>query len=195
MSKSCKKEGKEGKYVNMVQKRRHLLWAKAHLKWTVSKWKGVLWSDDSKFDILFGNHGRLKRRETFHQISVQFKSQYLWWYGVHKCIRYGQLACFGRHCECWKVYMKVLEQHMLPSRWQLFQGRPCLFQQDNVKQHTAAITTAWLGSRRVRVLNWPACSPDLSPIENVWPIIKQKICQRRPQILKKLETYFRQKWD
>ncbi len=41
-------------------------------------------------------------------------------------------------------YIKVLEQHMLPSR-QL---------------------------RRVRVLNWPACSPDRSPIENIWSIIK-----------------------
>ncbi len=39
-------------YVNMVQKRRRALWAKAHLKWTVSKWKRVLWSDESKFDIL-----------------------------------------------------------------------------------------------------------------------------------------------
>ncbi len=45
-------------YVNMVQKRRHVLWAKAHLKWTVSKWKSVLWSDESKFDILVENHGR-----------------------------------------------------------------------------------------------------------------------------------------
>ncbi len=26
-------------YVNMVQKRHCVLWAKAHLKWTVSKWK------------------------------------------------------------------------------------------------------------------------------------------------------------
>ncbi len=26
-------------HVNMVQKRRRVLWAKAHLKWTVSKWK------------------------------------------------------------------------------------------------------------------------------------------------------------
>ncbi len=24
--------------------------------------------------------------------------------GVHMCIRNGQLACFGRHYECWKVY-------------------------------------------------------------------------------------------
>ncbi len=41
-------------YVNMVQKSRRVLWAKTHLKWTVSKWKSVLWSDESKFDILVG---------------------------------------------------------------------------------------------------------------------------------------------
>ncbi len=67
-------------------------------------------------------------------------------------------------------YIKVLEQHMLPSRRRLFQ-------QDNAKPHTAAITTAWLRSRRVRVLNWPACSPDLSPIENILRIITRKIRQ------------------
>ncbi len=64
-------------------------------------------------------------------------------------------------------YIKVLEQHVLPSRQCVFQGRPCLFQQDNAKPHTAAIKTAWVRSRRVRVLNWHACSPDLSPIENI----------------------------
>ncbi len=35
-----------------------------------------------------------------------------------------------------KGYIKVLEQHMLPSRQRLFQGRPCEFQQDNAKPHT-----------------------------------------------------------
>ncbi len=35
----------------------NVLWAKANLNWTVSKWKSVLWSDESKFDILVGNHG------------------------------------------------------------------------------------------------------------------------------------------
>ncbi len=81
-------------------------------------------------------------------------------------------------------YIKVLEQHMLPSRRHLFQGRPC-FKQDNAKPHTAAIT-AWLRSRRVRVLNWPACSPDLSPIENIWCIMKRKIRQRWPQTLQQV---------
>ncbi len=80
---------------------------------------------------------------------------------------------------------------MLPSRRRLFQGRPCVFQQDNAKQHTAAITTAWLSRRRVQMLNWPACSPDLSPVENIWRIIKRKIRQRRPRTLQQLETYIR----
>ncbi len=85
-------------------------------------------------------------------------------------------------------HIKVLEQHMLPSRQHVFQ-------QDNAKPHTAAITTAWLRSKRVRVLNWPACSPDLSHIENIWRINKQKISQIRPQTLQQLETYIRQERD
>ncbi len=60
--------------------------------------------------------------------------------------------------------------------------------------HTAAITTAWLRRRRVRVLNWPASSPNLSPIENIWHIVKWKIRQRQPRTLQQLETYIRQEW-
>ncbi len=65
-------------------------------------------------------------------------------------------------------YIKVLEQHMLHPRQHIFQGRPCVFQQDNAKPHTAALTTAWLCSRRVQVLNCSTCSPALLPIENIW---------------------------
>lgn len=44
--------------------------------------------------------------------------------------------------------------------------------QDNAKP---AITKAWLSWRRDWVLNCPACSIDLSPIENIWHIIKRKM--------------------
>ncbi|KAI5101909.1 very-long-chain (3R)-3-hydroxyacyl-CoA dehydratase [Silurus meridionalis] len=37
---------KKKPYLNMIQKRRCFLWAKAHLKWIVAKGKTVLWSDE-----------------------------------------------------------------------------------------------------------------------------------------------------
>ncbi len=49
---------KQKPYINNTQKRRRLLWARAHLRWTDAKWKSVLWSDESTFQIVFGNHGR-----------------------------------------------------------------------------------------------------------------------------------------
>ncbi len=160
-------------YVNMVQKHRRVLWAKAHLKWTVSKWKSVLWSDESKFDILVGNHGRrvLRAKEegdlpACHQRSVQKQASLMVW-GCISAYGMGSLHVLEGTMNA-ERYIKVLEQHMVPSRRRVFQ-------QDNEKPHTAAITTAWLRSRRVRVLNWPVCSPDLSPIENIWHIIKRNI--------------------
>ncbi len=93
-------------HVNMVEKHRRVLWAKAYLKCIVSKWKSVLWSDESKFHILVGNHGRcvLRAKEAgglpgCYQPSVK-KNSISDGMGVHKCILYGQLECFGRHYEC-----------------------------------------------------------------------------------------------
>ncbi len=65
-------------YVNMVQKCRCVLWSKAHLKW-----KSVLWSDESKFDILVGNHGRRAKSvgelSACHQHSVQKPASLMVW--------------------------------------------------------------------------------------------------------------------
>ncbi len=146
------------------------------------------------------NHGRrvLRAKEegelpACYQLSIQNPASLMVW-GCISAYGMGSLHVLeGTMNAEW--YIKVLEQHMLPSRWRLFQGKPCVFQQDNAKPHTAAITTAWLRSRRVRALNWPACSPDLSPIENICRIIKQKVCQRWPRTLQQLETYIRQEWD
>ncbi len=191
---------KKKPYLNMIQKRRRFLWAKAHLKWTVAKWKTVLWSDESKFEVLFGKLGRhvIRTKEDkdnprCYQRSVQKPASLMVW----GCMS----ACGMGSLHIWKGtinaerYIQVLEQHMLPSRRRLFQGRPCIFQHDNARPHTASITTSWLRRRRIRVLKWPACSPDLSPIENIWCIIKRKMRQRRPKTVEQLEACIRQEWD
>ncbi len=133
-------------YVNMVQKCHRVLWAKAHLKWTVSN-----------FDIIVGNQGRrvLRAKEegdlpACYQRSVQKPASLMEW-GCISAYSMGSLHILEGTMNA-ERYIKVLEQHMLPSRWCVFQGRPYVFQQNNAKPHTAAITTAWLRSRRVAEL-------------------------------------------
>ncbi len=116
-------------YVNIVQKCRRVLWAKAHLKWTVLKWKSVLWSDESKFDILVGNHGhrvlRAKEEGACYQRSVQKPASLMVW-GLTSAYNMGSLHVLEGTMNA-ERYIKVLEQHMLPSRQRLFQGRSCVF--------------------------------------------------------------------
>ncbi len=96
-------------------------------------------------------------------------------------------------CCVWKKKKKIVDNKK--KRRHLFQGRPCIFQQDNAKPHSAHITKSWLRRKRVRVLDWPACSPDLSPIENVWRILKRKMRQRRPRTVAHLKTCLQEEWD
>ncbi len=105
----------------MAQKRRCVLWAKAHLKLTVSKWKSVLWSDESKCDILVGNHGcrvlRTKEQDDLpacHQRSVQKPESLMVW-GCTSPYGMGSLHVLEGTMNA-ETYIKVLEQHMLPSR-------------------------------------------------------------------------------
>ncbi len=51
---------------------------------------------------------------------------------------------------------------MLPSADQLFKDADFIFQQDLAPAHT---TKSWLNDHGVGVLDWPANSQDLNPIE------------------------------
>ncbi len=92
-------------------------------------------------------------------------------------------------------YIEIWSTICLPSRRHLFQGRPCIFQQDNAKPHSAHITKSWLRRKRVRVLDWPACSPDLSPNRECVAHLKRKMRQRRPRTVAHLKTCLQEEWD
>jgi transposase len=91
-------------------------------------------------------------------------------------------------------YIDVLKDHLLGrySKWALSR---LVFQQDNARPHTAQITKDFFSSRRIAVLAWPANSPDLNPIENIWAILKSKLETRQPHTIEELKRYANEEWS
>ncbi len=75
-------------------------------------------------------------------------------------------SCFFKTNVTAPVYQDILEHFMLPSADQLFKDADFIFQQDLAPAHTAKSTKSWLNDHGVGVLDWPANSPDLNPIDN-----------------------------
>ncbi|GFV07185.1 transposable element Tcb1 transposase [Trichonephila clavipes] len=69
---------------------------------------------------------------------------------------------------------EVLETVVLPY----FQGlATAIFQQDNARPHMARIAQRFFIHHQIELLPWPAHSPDLSPIENMWSMVAQRLAQ------------------
>ena len=72
-------------------------------------------------------------------------------------------------------YVKMLNDLFFAREGCRLYGEEWIFQQDNVAIHNASITKKYLLEQKIRLLDHPACSPDLSPKENLWGLIVAKI--------------------
>jgi hypothetical protein len=64
-------------------------------------------------------------------------------------------------------FISTLDEKHGPFGW--------IFQQDGTPCHTSQVAMDWLEASVDLIVDWPAISPDLSPIELVWAILKKLI--------------------
>ena len=55
-----------------------------------------------------------------------------------------------------------------------------MFQHDHARPYVTSICTQFLESENVPVLPWPAYTPDISPIDNVWDALDRHVQQSVP---------------
>ncbi len=99
--------------------------------------------------------------------------------------------CFLKSTVNAPIYQEILEHFMLPSADKLYGDADFIFQQDLAPAHTAKGTKSWFNDHGVTVLDWPANSPDLNPVENLWGIVKRKMRDTRPNNADELKAAIR----
>ncbi|GFW77096.1 transposable element Tcb2 transposase [Trichonephila clavipes] len=155
-----------------------LQWCREHHNWTEQDWACVLFSDECR---KYPGKGRIS--------DMQY-------HGV------------GRHqwphaptCGCEWDYdgQRYIDEVLLPHVC-LFRGAvgdKFVFMDDNATCHRTLAVQDCLDSKGIQRLVWPARSPDLNPIENVWDALGRQVAGRNypPTNKNTLIRALKEEWD
>ena len=93
------------------------------------------------------------------------------------------------------IYLDIVENCLLPSADLLFGRENWIFQQDNDPKHTARRVKDFITDNDIPTFGWPAQSPDLNPIENLWSILDKKLVNRKENTTPELFKLLKQEWS
>jgi len=187
-------EGRKRPLLTQKHMKERLAWAKAHRHWTLDDWKHVIWSDECAVQKDSNATGywvfrRQNKREKYAPQNVRMKardgnlSQMIWACFVGN--KLGPIAFISGSVNQ-DTYIELLRTEFDPFLEALGKdiGTTYEFQQDNARPHTAKRTVQFLEAltrkHGLTVMDWPANSPDLSPIEELWAHLKHELRERYP---------------
>ena len=75
-------------------------------------------------------------------------------------------------------YIETLDNNLWPVVAKTFGNSAWIFQEDNPLCHVSRQCNAWKADNDISILPWPAQSPDINVIENVWSVLKIHIKRR-----------------
>lgn len=181
-----------------------LAWARIHRRWNRADWKNCLFTDEAKFCRRSADRTvRVWRRRAENRYSDNLVNTtepfggggVLVWGGI----------CFGGRSDLVIIHgnlnsdryvRDILEPHVLAFAGAIDPERFVLVD-DNARPHRAHCVDNFLEDHGIERMIWPAKSPDMNPIENVWGLLKRRISRliRPEDTIQDLENVLVREWD
>jgi len=178
-----------------------LQFSREHLRWNLGQWSNVLFTDESRF-CLNSPDGRERvwRRtgERFAECAFSPRLSHgggsvMVWAGISR-EAHTELVFVDGSLTAHRYIEEILANHVVPFSQNI--GDDFILMQDNARPHSAMCVTEYLEEVGINKMNWPACSPDLNPIEHVWDMLGRSVRGREvaPASIHELRLALEEAW-
>ena len=178
-------------------KEARLQFARLHIHRPLEFWRSMLFTDEKSYETFRPpSHVWVVRGESAPvQPTVKRPPKIQLWAGISYYGITSLYRLYGKQTSA--SYVERLEENLQDEVSDIFTGQ-WTFMHDSTCTgygvHGAAATQEWLNTHVRWLKPWPANSPDLNPIENVWGMLTRQVESRNPKSVEEYSSALDDAW-